>query len=312
MPTVVLVGTFRTSLVAFLVACVAVVLSGCGGSGNAGEDILFVGTRDGDYALFGMNRDGGNQGRISDEQGDPSSPQGLRFQVEPAWSPDGQQIAFASSREGSLDVFVMDADGSNTLRLTSTKDNDGHPTWSPDGKRIAFHRSDGHLYVMQADGSAARRVTTTLAPEAEPAWSPDGRWLAYQQRTPGTPIREIWLVSPEGGEARQLTKLDAQSYTPAWAPDGRTIAFSSNDKGSRYGIFAIGVEGKGLRQVTPAASTDAFEPSWSPDGNLIAFSRDGSIVTINQQSAETVLTEAENNDSSPAWRPAGATDQEGS
>ena len=163
---------------------------------------------------------------------------------------------------------------------------------------------------MNADGSGVHRVTTTLAPETEPAWSPDGHWLAYQQRVPGTPIREIWLVSPEGDDARQLTKLDAQSYTPAWAPDGRTLAFSSNDKGSRYGIFTIGIDGKGLRQVTPATSTDAFEPSWSPDGNLIAFSRDGSIVTIDPHGAETVLTDAENNDSSPVWRPVTPTDEE--
>ena len=177
--------TRRHALACLVVACLAFVAAGCGGSGAVGEEIAFVSTRDGDYALFGMNRDGSDQGRITDDKGDPSTPQGLLFQIDPAWSPDGRQIAFASSREGSLDVYVMEADGANGRRLTSTKENDGHPTWSPDGKRIAFHRSDGHLYVMNADGSRVHRVTTTLLPETEPAWSPDGRWLAYQQRVPG-------------------------------------------------------------------------------------------------------------------------------
>lgn len=299
-------------MAALFAVCLAVLVAGCGDATKPGDDLVVVSTRDGDYALFGISRDGKGQGRISEERGDPSTPAGLLFQVDPAWSPDGQQIAFASSREGSLDIYVMDADGANTRRLTSTKRNDDHPTWSPDGERIAFHRSDDHLYVMTSDGSSPRRVTTGLAPEAEPAWSPDGRLLAYQQRTPGTAIREIWLLNINSGAARQLTELDAQSYTPAWAPDGRTIAFASNHEGPRFGIFTIGVDGKDLHQVTPASSSDAFEPSWSPDGSLIAFSRDGSIVTIDAHGGETVVTDAENNDSSPAWRPAGVPEQEGS
>ena len=104
----------RCNLLACLVvACLAIVAAGCGGSGAVGEEIVFVSTRDGDYALFGMNRDGSDQGRITEDKGDPSTPRGLLFQLDPAWSPDGRQIAFASSREGSLDVYVMDADGGN-------------------------------------------------------------------------------------------------------------------------------------------------------------------------------------------------------
>lgn len=274
--------------------------------------MVLVSTQDGDYALFGIARDGSDRGRLTDEKGDPSTTVGLLFQISPAWSPDGRQIAFASSREGSLDIYVMAADGSgDPERLTSTKENDEHPTWSPDGKRIAFQRSDGHLYVMNADGSGARRVTSSLSPQADPAWSPDGRWLAFTQRRPGTPIREIWLMTPEGTNVRQVTRLNAQNYTPAWAPDGRTIAFASDHEGPRYGIFTIGIDGRGLRKVTPATGSDAFEPAWSPDGTLIAFSRDGSIVTVDRQGKETVLTDAANNDSSPAWRPV-TSDEEGS
>ncbi len=304
--------TWRPSLVALLVVGLTFVAAGCGGSADAGSDIVFVSTRDSDYALFGMNRDGSDQGRITEEKGDPRTPEGLLFQVEPAWSPDATQIAFSSRREGSLDIYVMDADGTNTRRLTSTKLDDQHPTWSPDGEHIVFDRSDGDLYVMKADGSAAKRLTTTLAPETEPAWSPDGRSIACARRLPGTSIREVWLVDTETGKAHQLTTLEAQSHTPAWAPDGRTIAFSSNDKGERFGIFTIRVDGTGLRQVTPASSSDAFEPSWSPDGSLIAFTRDGSIVTIDERGSEAVLTDAGNNDSSSAWRPVGGSEEDGS
>ncbi len=301
----------RRNLVAALlsVACVALV-AGCG-SNARGEGILFVSTRDGDYALYTMNPDGSDQGRISKERGDASKTTGLLFQIDPAWSPNGQQIAFASARGGTLDIYVMNADGSNTRNLTSTKDNDDHPTWSPDGQRIAFHRGDDHIYVMNADGSDLHRVTSTLKPEFEPAWSPDGKWLAYTQRTPGTPVREVWLVTPEGKNAHRVTSLDAESYTPAWAPDSLTLAFSSNYKGTKFGIFEIGVDGKGLDRVTAEGSADAFEPAWSPEGNLIAFSRDGAIVLTDPLGTETVLTDPADNDSSPAWLPSSASDEEG-
>ena len=96
----------------------------------------------------------------------------------------------------------MDADGSDTRRLTSTKDDDSQPTWSPDGKRIVFARgASGRLFVMNADGSGARRVTDELAEETEPAWSPDGRWIAYVQKDPGSSIRELWLVRPDGSRS---------------------------------------------------------------------------------------------------------------
>ena len=93
----------------------------------------------------------------------------------------------------------MDADGTNTRRLTSTSEDDGHPTWSPDGRRIAFERGvPGDIFVMNADGSGARRLGSDTCDETQPAWSPDGRWIAYSRRAPGTTLRELWLVRPDG------------------------------------------------------------------------------------------------------------------
>jgi TolB protein len=291
---------------ALLALGTALLLGACGGgSDKADADLVFVSTRDGDYAIYGMSASGGGEHRLTDAQGDPSKPSGLFFQIEPAWSPDGSTIAFASKRSGNFDLYAMSADGSGTRRLTSTKEDDTQPTWSPDGDRIAFARgAPSRIFVMNADGSNAHRVTDEQAEEGEPAWSPDGNSIAYVRREPGSSIREVWLVGPDGSQRRRLTKLNGVAQAPAWSPDGRQIAFSANTTSNRFDIYTIGLEGKDARLMT--SSDDSFEPAWSPDGKTIAFSAGGAIVLVDVANGEeTTLTDSDNNDSSPAWAPQG-------
>ncbi|HEX4745620.1 MAG TPA: DPP IV N-terminal domain-containing protein [Gaiellaceae bacterium] len=290
---------------AFSVLCAALVvaLAACGGDEQARPDLVFVSTRDGDYAIFEMNADGGAQHRLTPRDGDvSSSPARLFFQIEPAWSPDAARIAFASRRSGTFDVYVMNADGTGTEQLTSGKDHDSHPTWSSDGARIAFERGSD-IWIMNADGSGARRVSDVTAEESEPTWSPDGEWIAYVRRTPGTAARELWLMRADGSARRALTSLGATVATPAWSPDSARIVFASNQEDEVYKLFTIGLDGKGLRSVAPTAK-DNFEPSWSPDGDTIAYFEDGAILAVELGGGEIEkLTDSANNDSSPAWNP---------
>ncbi len=93
----------------------------------------------------------------------------------PAWSPDGSRIAFHSSRDGNLNVFTMNADGTGVTRLTSDPAFDAGAAWSPDESKIAF-RSDRHenaeIYVMNADGSQQTRITSNPAFDNLPDWAP--------------------------------------------------------------------------------------------------------------------------------------------
>ena len=286
-----------------LALCTALLLASCGGSDETDPDLVFVSTRDGDYAIYAVSASGGEERRLADAEGDPSTPQGLFFQAEPAWSPDGGTIAFVSKRNGTFDLFAMSADGSGTRSLTSTKEDDGQPAWSPDGDRIVFARgASSRLYVMDADGSGARRVTDEEVDEGDPAWSPDGRWIAYVRKAPGSSIRELWLVRPDGSQRRALTKLDGLAQGPAWSPDGKQLVFSANVDGKGFDLYTIGADGKGMKLVT--SRDDSFEPAWSPDGRTIAFSEGGAIQTIDVENGdERRLTDPENNDSSPAWAP---------
>src|SRR5258708_471538 len=92
----------------------------------------------------------GSQGKLSHEE-------------SPAWSPDGMEIAFTSTRDGNQELYVAAADGSNVRRLTSDAGLDAHPTWSPDGRRLAFSTDrwgDLELALIDADGSKLTRLTT--------------------------------------------------------------------------------------------------------------------------------------------------------
>jgi Tol biopolymer transport system component len=287
-----------------LVAGAALLLAACGGTKQPAPDLAFVTSRDGAYSIYLMSADGDGESQLTEDgEGDSSSPEGLFFQIDPAWSPDGDEIAFASKRGGSFDIFVVAADGTRERQLTRTSEDDSDPSWSPDGKRIVFQRGDTpDIYVMDADGGNARLVSGDTAAETDPAWSPDGRWIAYQRREPGTPIGELWLVRPEGSGRRQLTRLQVASYEPAWSPNGQRIAFASRLDGQNFDIYTTGLDGKDLERLTDS-SADEFEPSWSPDGKEIAFNRDGAIVVIEPDGGERELTDGDNNDTSPVWRP---------
>lgn len=286
------------------VAAGVLVLAACGDAGDPRPDLVFVSTRDGDYALYAMNADGGRQQRVSDEEPDVSTTGAVFFQVDPAFSPDGRRVAYASRRGGSFDIYVSNVDGTGVTRLTSTDADDRRPSFSPDGRQIVFTRGeDGDLHLMKADGSRVRRLTSDPTEEIEPAWSHDGRSIAFSRRTPGTDAYEIWVIRPDGTGRRRVTTLRAASYTPSWSPDDGRIAFASGARDSRYEIYTVRADGTELRRVT-RSEEDAFDPAWSLDGASIAFSRGGAIVVVDvEEGSEDRLTSGRNNDSSPAWNP---------
>jgi TolB protein len=123
-------------------------------------------------------------------------------------------------------------------------------------------------------------------------------------------VREIWLIHPDGRGAHALTFLAHSVGGPAWSPTGKELAFSSDAHGGHFGIYTISVTGKNVQPVS-ATGVDSFGPAWSPDGKTIAFQRNGSIVTVPLGPGdESVLTNSNDNDSSPAWNPIQARGKE--
>jgi Tol biopolymer transport system component len=227
---------------------------------GANGRIAFQGFRDGGSAIYTMNSDGTGQTRLTDL---------ADFAGLPAWSPDGQTIAFTRGGE----IYVMAADGSGQVQLTNLQGATS-PAWSPDGRRIAFTKdvdSYPQIWVMNADGSGKTRLTNDARIDRNPAWSPDGQTIAFasDRDRADQQLFEIYTMRTDGSDQTRLTKdpIPMTSYDePAWSPDGRKIAFDA------AGVIAV-MNADGSAQTAITTGYDDSWPAWSPDGQKIAFTR---------------------------------------
>jgi TolB protein len=130
------------------------------------------------------------------------------------WSPDGRRIAFVRTVRppqpppsyGNREIYVMNADGSGSRRLTHNAAYDAEPAWSPDGRTIAFRSTrngNRDIYVMNADGSGKRNLTRNPAQDGSPSWSPDGRRIAFVSDRDGR--LEAHVMNADGSGQRNLT-----------------------------------------------------------------------------------------------------------
>jgi Tol biopolymer transport system component len=180
------------------------------------------------------------------------------------------EIAFSSTREGGLAIFVMDIQAKTVRRLTNTDGNLG-PAWSPDGKRIAFssdRTGRSQIYIMNADGSSEINISQNTDSDGEPRWSPDGQQIAFVSVHENS-FPQIYTMAPDGTHRRRLTGLGSlhplDGSFPTWSPDGKQIAFSSAHDGSPA-VFVMNADGTNVILLVEGPSY----PVWSPDAKYIA------------------------------------------
>ncbi len=179
-----------------------------------------------------------------------------------SWSADGARIAYASEKEDNVDIYVMQADGSELVRLTTDPAEDTHPDWSLDGARIAFvsdRTGAAQVYVMNADGTGQTQISDTPEEKWNPRWSPDGRQLVfYGAPEPGND--SVYVMNADGSERRTL----GAGVWPSWSPDGSKILFAAEDH-----VYVMSAEGEHPTRLLD----NAMFARWSPDGARIAFIR---------------------------------------
>lgn len=189
--------------------------------------------------------------------------------ANPAWSPDGQRIAFERDPPGHhrTDIFVMGADGGNLVRLTRAREGEHNtnPSWSPTGLGLVFEsdRSGAfQLYTMTSDGSLVSQLTDLPGGAWSPAWSLDGTQIAFAD------FSNLYVMPAIGGDPTLLSTGRYMSE-PNWAPDGQRLAFSK-ESGVGSDVFVIDRDGT-HEQLAVDASGFTSGPAWSPDGTLLAF-----------------------------------------
>lgn len=246
------------------------VAAGVPGGGPAGS-IVFHSKRDGNFEIYSMNSDGGDEVRLTTSAGDD---------MWPALSPNGEYLAFSSMRTGNREIFVVALRTGTAVNVSNNSGDDDWPRWSHNGRDLVFHTNrNGNydIYAMAADGSDLRQLTTSSLSDQWPDWSPDGKRIAFKRNM------DVAVVDAEGSEQNltMLTNLPSTlDQMAVWSPNGKMLAFMSLRLGY-CSVFVMSADGDTVDDpavnLTPKGAGDtnaswcSRAPAWSRNGRQIYF-----------------------------------------
>jgi eukaryotic-like serine/threonine-protein kinase len=236
-----------------------------------GKWIVYDGNQAGNSDIYLQSTGGQNPINLTKDSPDDDT--------QPAFSPDGERIAFRSERQGG-GIFVMGRTGESVRRIT---DNGYTPAWSPDGTQLVFATSPPNvfrvgpsdLWAVTLASSDRRRLSDVKG--IQPSWSPHGHrityWTVFKEGAYGQ--RDIDTIPAEGGTPVPVTSDAAIDWNPVWSPDGRHLYFASN-RGGSMNLWRVAIDeqsGRVLAQPEPLTTPSALAGhlSISADGRRVAY-----------------------------------------
>lgn len=221
--------------------------------------IAFVSDRDGNREIYTMDSEGENLVNQTNHDSED---------FDPAWSPDGKQIAFVSNRpiengEGQF-IYIMNSDGSDLRQLTIETDSK-FPDWSHDGKAITY-TAYGDIFVIKADGSAPSvNLTSSLVEDTQSTWSNDGNQIAFLSGEDNN--WNIFVMNADGSNSRQLTD-NGKAYDVTWTIDGRLFSHYEAPGGVCLNCV-MNTDGSNVIDAGGKGSIQEFLPYWTLSGDRV-------------------------------------------
>ena len=261
---------------------------------------------EGDFEIFTARSNGTDLRQLTSN---------TKHDFRPAYSPDGQRIAYSGFSGADYEIYTIPASGGTRFNVTDNATGDYQPAYSPDGTRIAYvsdgqdedSGNDDEILTIGVAGGTPTPVTSNVTRDRDPAYSPNGNRIAYTGFD-GTD-QEIFTVPVAGGEPRfNVTDNTTEEGFPDYSPDGARIAYTSFD-GSIDETYTIPATGGAATNLTNREDDD-FNPAWSPDGTKIAVGRSGDIYTMNASDGSnqanitnTNATTTPASEGAPDWQP---------